>query len=181
MSVSGYFAEPKWDPLCAVGSHRGDRLNAQICISIFSASIVPAKPRLAVILWKSNYTHELVMESGTFAVTLLTAEQSDLVVPLGLETGRDGDKLGGLATDLMGADPCFPGGAGVLGCEVISHLDLGDSTLFAAAVTGERDADREPVTWADAQSRLPEDVLARYKAKFEHDARWAEQRLFWSR
>jgi flavin reductase (DIM6/NTAB) family NADH-FMN oxidoreductase RutF len=181
MSISGYFAEPRWEPLCVVGSHQASKINAQVCISLFSASIVPEKPRLAAILWKSNYTHGLVQATGAFAVTLLQAHQVDLVVPLGLETGRDRDKLAGLDVELSRAgDPYFPGGKGYMDCEVIREMDLGDSTLFVAAVRSESELNAgQPVTWAQALSLLPGDVIQRYNTKFEKDVRWSAERMSW--
>ena len=53
-----------WAPLCAVGAHDGEQLNAQICVSVFGASIVPSQPRLLVGLSKTNYTHDLVERNG---------------------------------------------------------------------------------------------------------------------
>jgi len=64
-----------WAPLCAVGSH-GERPNAQICVAVFGASIVPDRPRVLVGLWKENHTHDLVARAGTLAVTLLSARAS---------------------------------------------------------------------------------------------------------
>lgn len=52
-----------WAPLCAVGSHdAAGRLNAQICVSVFGASIVPERPRLLVVLSRTTLTHDLVAE-----------------------------------------------------------------------------------------------------------------------
>src|SRR5687768_526075 len=88
---SSYFAAPNWEPVCSVGSHGARGVNAQICVSIFGASIVPDRPRLLVMLWKSNYTHDLVHESGTLAITLLSEAQHPLLEPLGLHSGRDSE------------------------------------------------------------------------------------------
>ena len=60
-----------WAPLCAVGSYGVKGPNAQICVSVFGASVVQDRPRLQVNLWKDNYTHDLVHESGTLAITVL--------------------------------------------------------------------------------------------------------------
>ena len=53
-----------WAPLCAVGAGGPVGPNAQICVSVFGASIVPERPRLLVSLSKTNYTEALVRESG---------------------------------------------------------------------------------------------------------------------
>jgi flavin reductase (DIM6/NTAB) family NADH-FMN oxidoreductase RutF len=74
-SVLSYF----WTPLVAVGSSRGDRLNAQISVSTLGASIVPDRPRLLSVLYKANFTHELVTEKGSLSICLLAQDQSDLI------------------------------------------------------------------------------------------------------
>src|SRR5688500_6734262 len=138
---SSYF-EPSADLLCAVGGHRGDFLNAQICISLFSASIVPERPRIRAILWKSNLTHDLVQASRTFSLTVLARSQLPLLVPLGLRSGHAGPKLAGIDVGTTSdGDPFFPGGVGFAACRVLDTLDLGDATIFVGAVSQD-----EPLT-----------------------------------
>lgn len=175
--VLSYF----WAPLCAVGSHEGRRLNAQICVSVFGASIVPERPRLLIVLSKTNYTHDLVFGSGTLAVTLLGEGQLGLLEPLGLRSGRDSPKLGGLdvATTALG-DPHFPGGAGHAACEVIDAHDLGDSTSFLCAVR-ERHTDAEvaPMSWAWARTAVGETFLEAWAAKSAREQEAARQAMRW--
>jgi flavin reductase (DIM6/NTAB) family NADH-FMN oxidoreductase RutF len=179
---SEYFAKPAWEPLCAVGSHgAAGQLSAQICISISGASIVPEKPRLLVALWKQNFTHELVVASGTLCVSLLHAGQLDVFEALGLQTGRDGPKLAGIATGLTDAgDPYLSASVGYADCVVADSMDLGDCSVFLALVRGERRLmDQEPITWAEAAQRLSEDVMRRYEQKFERDREAASQSMRW--
>ena len=128
-----------WGPVCAVGSHGADGPNAQICVSVLGASVVPDRPRLLVSLWRSNYTHELVAMTGTMSITVLAEGQASLVPVLGMRSGRDGDKLDGTGFELdSNGDPYFPGGAGAMACEVIDGLDMGDATAFLVAVRSRR-------------------------------------------
>ena len=171
--VLSYF----WAPLCAVGSYGERGPNAQICVSVFGASIVPEQPRVLVGLSKTNYTHELVETTRTLAVTVLSPEQVPLLEPLGLRSGRDGDKLAGIETALTPAGaPYFPGGTGYLACEVIEAYDLGDSTAFLCAVRRrERLSDVEPMSWAAARERVGADFLRRWAEKSRREqeaARW---------
>ncbi|MBK9342139.1 MAG: flavin reductase [Dehalococcoidia bacterium] len=120
ISVLSHF----WAPLCAIGSRGPKGPNAQICVSVFGASIVPERPRLLVVLSKTNYTTELVAASGTFAVTVLAEAQAGLLEPLGLHSGREVSKLAGIAHTLTAmGDPAF-GGAGSIACEVL-RTDFG--------------------------------------------------------
>jgi flavin reductase (DIM6/NTAB) family NADH-FMN oxidoreductase RutF len=186
-SVSSYFAAPDWEPVCVVGSHDGDRVNAQICVSIFGASIVPERPRLLVLLWKVNYTHDLVREAGTLAITLLSRGQHALLEPLGLRSGRDVDGPGGkLETAQVErtsrGDPYFPDCVGYLDCTVIDSYDLGDCTCFVVAVEHEeRLSTEEPMTWAQGQELAGEDFIRAYERKFESDQDTARQTMRWLR
>lgn len=156
-----------WAPLCAIGASGPAGPNAQICVSVFGASIVPERPRLLVSLSKTNYTEELVQRSGRLAITLLSDEQAHLLEPLGLHSGRDGDKLAGLDFELTNCgEPLFPSGVGAIECEVISRYDLGDATAFLVAVRSRRAlAAESPLTWAAAKEVVGDDFLRHWAAK----------------
>lgn len=175
-----------WAPLTAVGSHdAAGRSNAQICVSVFGASIVPDRPRLVVLLHRTNLTHDLVAESGTLAVTLLSEGQIEVLEPLGLRSGRDGEKLGDLALALTGAgDPIFPDGVGYLACEVLEASDLGDATAYLVAVReraslGEGGEPREPMRWAAARERLGAPFLDRWAEKSAREQEAARASMRW--
>jgi flavin reductase (DIM6/NTAB) family NADH-FMN oxidoreductase RutF len=175
ISVLSHF----WAPLCAVGSHGARGPNAQICVSVFGASIVPDRPRLLVVLSKTNYTTELVAGAGTLSVTVLSETQSALLEPLGLRSGRDGPKLDGLDYELTAAgDPVF-GGAGGLACEVLESFDFGDSTAFLAAVRDRVETGAPPLTWQAAKRIVGEEFLARWAAKSAREQEAARARMVW--
>ncbi len=128
-----------WAPVSAVGSHGLAGPNAQLCVSVFGAGVVPDRPRLLVNLWKDNHTAALVAGAGTLAITVLSEGQTGLMEILGLRTGKDGPKLS--ATDFAltaAADPYFPDGLALLECEVIERFDLGDAWSFLVAVSNRR-------------------------------------------
>ena len=175
-----------WAPLCAVGSHdAAGRLNAQICVSVFGASIVPERPRLLVVLSRTTLTHDLVAESGTLAVTLLAEDQLELLEPLGLRSGRDGEKLSGLPLRTTAAgDPLFTEGVGYLACEALDAVALGDSTAYLVAVRerarlGAAGEARRPMRWADARGRIGGDFLARWAEKSEREQETARAAMIW--
>ena len=175
-----------WAPLCAVGSHdAAGRLNAQICVSVFGASIVPERPRLLVVLSRTTLTHDLVAESGTLAVTLLAEDQLELLEPLGLRSGRDGEKLSGLPLRTTAAgDPLFTEGVGYLACEALDAVALGDSTAYLVAVRerarlGAAGEARRPMRWADARGRIGGDFLARWAEKSEREQESARAAMIW--
>lgn len=177
MDVLSHF----WSPLCAVGSHGPTGPNAQICVSVFGASIVPDQPRLLVNLSQSNYTCELVRESGTVAITLLSRDQLPLLSQLGLQSGRDTDKLAGLDCALTDAkDPVFRGGAGFVAGDVIESFELGDATAYLVAVR-ERDTAEgvAPLRWHDAREIVDAQFLERWQAKSEQEQAIARKLMRW--
>jgi flavin reductase (DIM6/NTAB) family NADH-FMN oxidoreductase RutF len=171
-----------WTPLCAIGARGPERPNAQICVSVFGASIVPDRPRVLVSLSKTNYTHDLVAASGTLAVTALSHGQLPLLERLGLHSGRDGDKLAGLETALSGADdPYFPGGVGYLACEVLEGIDLGDATAYLCAVRDRETWESAPaLRWSEAQTLVGSDFLERWWAKRAREQELARAVMRWA-
>lgn len=170
-----------WSPLCAVGSHGPHGPNAQICLSVFGASIVPEKPRLIVNLSKTNYTRELVAKSGQLAITVLAGGQEDLLERLGLASGRQGFKLEGLTFEVRpNGCPVFPGGRGYVDGEVIDSHDLGDSTAFLVAITGRETWDgSEGLRWHDVRERIGEDFMRRWLEKSEREQAAARAVMRW--
>ena len=83
-----------WSPIAAVTSRWQGKSNAQICVAIGAASIVPSMPRVVVQIYKSNYSHEMVYRSGAFALNYLRIDQLQYIKDFGLVSGRDVDKLG---------------------------------------------------------------------------------------
>lgn len=175
----GYF----WTPITAVGCGRDGRVNAQISVSTFGASIVPERPRLLCVLYKANYTHELVDGRGSFTVCVLSRRQLELIPRLGFVSGRDVDKMAGLELDVTErGNPVLAGCLGWAECEVIDRLDLGDATCFLAAVTATgRVAEGEPLWWSALRPTLPEDWLARWEGKIAGDIERSRREMRWLR
>src|SRR6266566_2390110 len=122
-------------PVVAITSERGGKRNGMIIDSAIRASIVPDIPRVAVFIHKFNFSHELIFESGRFALHLLRTDQYDLIHHLGFQSGRTIEKLAGV--------PHRPGSTGVpildecyahFECRVVNAMDTGSSTCFLGDV-----------------------------------------------
>ena len=144
-------------PLAAVSSRVGDVSNAQIAVAITAASIVPQRPRLIVQIYHTNFTHGLIAESGILAVNFLEASQLPLIWQLGMQSGRDGDKLEcvGYGRGATGS-PLIEGCYGFLDCRVVNAMDGGDMTAFLVEVVAGRTNGGERMTWREARPRLPD-------------------------
>ena len=170
-----------WAPICAVGAHGSGRVNAQISVSIFGASAVPERPRLLLVLYRPNYTRDLVEQSGTLAVTVLSAAQMELVLPLGTRSGRDGDKLEGIEVELTAlGDPYFPAGIGMVSCEAIESFDFGEATAFLCAVCESRALTTgTPFTTADVRAQLGEAFAQPWAEKRERELPLLRELMHW--
>lgn len=170
-----------WGPISAVGSHGRLGPNAQLTVSVFGASSVPDRPRLLVVSYRPNYTRDLIQDAGTLAITVLDRGQMDLVEPLGIRTGRDGDKLTGLSFELTEeGDPWFPGGVGMARCEVIEAFELGEATAFLCAVRERRALDgARPFATADIRAELGEAFTRPWDEKRARDLPMLRDLMHW--
>lgn len=118
-----------------VTARAGERRGGLIATFVSQASLVPDLPRVCVGLAKQHHTHELIEQSGRFALHLLREENLELVWRFGLRSGRDGDKFAGLEVSHSGGGcPLLAGTAGWLDCRVETRTDTGDRTVFVAEV-----------------------------------------------
>src|SRR4051812_44968469 len=79
--------------ITAAASRRG----GLVATFVSNASIVPELPRLLVGVAKQHHTWGLIEASGAFAAHLIGEQHVGWVERFGLHTGRDRDKLDGLA------------------------------------------------------------------------------------
>lgn len=122
-------------PVVAITSEHKGKRNGMISDAAVRASIVPTVPRLSVYIHKFNYSHDMIFETGRFALHLLHTNQLDLVHRLGFFSGRDQDKLSGIphhlgTTGVPVLDECFAH----FECSVANVMDTGSSTLFLGDV-----------------------------------------------
>ena len=122
-------------PVVAISSAHNGKENGMISDAAVRASIVPSVPRLSVYVHKFNYSHDMIFETGRFAMHLLHTKQFDVVRRLGFVSGRDRDKLAGLPhhRGVLGVpvlDECFAH----FECSVVNVMDTGSSTLFLGDV-----------------------------------------------
>ena len=156
-----------WSPLAAVTSRWQGRDNVQMAVAIAAASIVPDRPRVAVQLYKTNLSHDMVMSAGSFALNFLRPDQLGLIGDFGLVSGRDRDKLDGVGTTTGGSgSPLLTDCFGYLDCRVINAMDGGDMTCFLAdVVDGKTLSEGEPLWWRDARRKLPPEWLKQWEEK----------------
>jgi len=116
-----------------VTTKAGDRVNGMTAAWVSQVSL---KPLLVMVsIAPPRYTHELIKESGVFAVNVLTEAQVDLGKRFGFKSGRKVDKFAGLAwTAAATGAPILPAAYAYLDCHVVRTYAAGDHTLFVGEV-----------------------------------------------
>ncbi len=124
-------------PVVAITSSAGGRTNGMIVNSAQRASLVPSIPRVSMYVSKTNLTHDLIWGSGVFGAHLLRADQWELIWHLGLQSGRDVDKLAGIdvVTSETGC-PLLADCVAGFDCRVVNAMDTGAATFFLGEVVG---------------------------------------------
>ena len=101
--------------------------------SFTSISLEP--PLILVTLRKLTRTHDLVVKSGVFVVTILTAEQQELSERFAGKIPNIMDRFEGVQTERLFAEiPVFKNGMAYFHCRVVNSMPVGENTLFVAEV-----------------------------------------------
>ena len=113
----------------------GDEMSGLVATFVNTASLVPALPRLAIGLARHHYTWDLIRRSRSFAAHLIDDAQSDLIWRFGLASGRKANKFAELAwRPGQTGSPVLECAMAWLDCAVEAELDIGDRTIYVAAV-----------------------------------------------
>ena len=109
------------------------------CITNTAIQVTTTPNRIVCAINKSNYTHDMVKETGRFTLSILSEEANfELFKRFGFQSGRDADKFAGfeqhVQKDADGIPYVTQGTNAWLSCRVVSATDLGTHTLFLADV-----------------------------------------------
>lgn len=134
----------------------GDKING--CITNTCMQVANSPTRVAISVLNSNYTCELIKESGYFALTILDQTVTfETIKYFGFQSGRNVDKFEDLTppTDKNGIPYLGWQSCAVISCKVVSKEDLGSHTLFIAEVEDAKKlSENAPLTYADYQSKV---------------------------
>ena len=111
------------------------RLNGQVINTLIQVSSDP--PRVAVIINKKNFTHELILKSKVFSASVLDqSTPMTFLGPFGFKSGRDIDKLSKVAfkNGITGCPLITEYALSVLEAEVFEQVDLVSHTVFIGNV-----------------------------------------------
>ena len=121
--------------LYIVTSRDGDRLNGQIVNTVIQVTSDPAK--VAVAINKKNLTHDFIIQSKHFGVSVLDeAAPMTFIGLFGFRSGRDTDKLSKVVhkQGVTGCPLVTDHALSILDAEVLESIDLGSHTIFVGRV-----------------------------------------------
>ena len=144
--------------LFVLTARQGEKDNG--CIINTAAQVTTQPNRITITVNKSNYTHDMILATGTFGLSILSENAPfDLFKRFGFQSGRDSDKFDGFeSSSFRGEDGLRYVSQGTnawLSCKVVSSLDLGSHTLFLADVLDGDVLNRDPsATYAYYQANI---------------------------
>ena len=109
------------------------------CITNTAIQVTSEPNRIAVAVNKANFTHDMIVDTGKFNVSILSEEASfDVFKHFGFQSGRDVDKFAGFdeckrATN--GLMYITKGTNAYISVDVEQKIDLGTHTMFIGTVT----------------------------------------------
>jgi len=110
-------------------------MNGQVVNTVIQVTSEPA--RVAVIINKGNFTHELIVKSKVFAASVLK-ESAPITFfgPFGFKSGREFDKLSNVSfkEGVTGCPIITEHALSALEVEVINEIGLGTHTVFIGDV-----------------------------------------------
>ncbi len=131
-------------PTVLVSSAHGGRRN--VMAAAWSMPVEFTPPRIAIVIDKRTFTHELVQASGVFALSLPGRALADATHAVGNASGRDVDKfarfsLASFDGPVLGL-PLIDGCVAWLECRRIAepHTEQAYDTVFADVVSAQADA-----------------------------------------
>ena len=108
------------------------------CIINTAMQVTTTPNRISITVNKQNYTHDMILNTGVFNVSILDESAPfSLFQRFGFQSGRDADKLIGLAIAFGENGVFYPTlhTSAVISGKVIQTIDLGTHTMFIADVT----------------------------------------------
>ena len=137
--------------LFVLSAKEGEKDNGCIVNTVQQVSDTPN--RIAVTVNKSNYTHDMILKTGRFNVSILSEDASfEIFQHFGFQSGRDVDKFADWNNYKRAENQITyitKGTNGYLCGKVIETMDLGTHTFFLAEVEdGDILNDTESVTYS---------------------------------
>ena len=129
------------------------------CIINTAAQVTSTPNRISIAVNKDNLTHDLVLQSGVFNISILSQKASfETFRHFGFQSGTDVDKFAGYTACKRSTNGLYyitEGTNAYISARVEQTIDLGSHTLFIAAVEDIEVLSKDPsATYAYYQSNI---------------------------
>ena len=108
------------------------------CVINTAGQVTSEPNRISIAVNKSNYTHEMILKSGKFNISILSEDAKfDIFKHFGFASGRDTDKFENFENCKRSSNGIFyitDGTNAYISATVEQTVDLGSHTLFIARV-----------------------------------------------
>lgn len=111
------------------------------CIINTLQQVTTSPNRVTVTVNKANYTHDMIMKTGIFNVSILSEKATfDIFKHFGFQSGKDVNKFDNYPMEISDNGIAYvpEGTNGFISGNVIQKIDLGTHTMFVADVTDGR-------------------------------------------
>lgn len=126
-----------------ITSFRGDKVNGLAAAWVSQVSQKP--PMVMVSVAPPRYTHDMIVESGCFAVNILGESQVELGRHFGLKSGKQIDKFEGIEFERKSTGaPIMKDAIAYMDCKVDSSHTAGDHTIFVGEIIDAEIRSEEP-------------------------------------
>jgi flavin reductase (DIM6/NTAB) family NADH-FMN oxidoreductase RutF len=123
-------------PICLIGAKHRGKHNVMTIAWVTQVSVDPLL--VVASISPTRYTHDMIVHSGEFMLSILTSEQKDISSFCGFRSGRDIDKIAHLRLKTVPASvigvPRLADCLANLECKVVDRHLVGDHTLFVGEV-----------------------------------------------
>lgn len=154
--------------LYVVTSNDGSKDNGLIVNTVVQVTSTPAK--VAVTINKSNYSHDVIKQTGKMNVNCLSVDAPFSVFEnFGFRSGRDADKFNGVEVSRSenGLAVMSENINAFMSLEVEQYIDLGTHGMFICAVTeAQKVSNAESMTYAYYHSNVKPKPQAKKKKSF---------------
>jgi len=133
-----------WPSGVAIATGKFDsKIHGMTVNSFNSVSLYP--PMVTVTLANDTRTHELVVKSGYFGITILNDQQRDISERFAGKFAEQENRFVGLETfTLYSGSPFLQEGIGFVDCKVVHQYSMKASTLFVGEVLAAKHVEEHP-------------------------------------
>jgi ferric-chelate reductase [NAD(P)H] len=142
--------------LYIISTISGEKSNAQLANTVFQ---VTSNPQLiAISISKTNLTHQLIKESGVYAVSVISENATlPFIGIFGFRSGRDVDKLSRVSykKGVTGCPLITENTLAAIEARVVQEVDAGTHTVYIGEIIGGEILGKGvPMTYAYYQTHL---------------------------